>query len=119
MIISNSNPSLSNARLRASAMFVVFLTLYIRVCSSGQNPSPKRNALWAILAIRVCTDPHFKNRPEIVDRFLAYWKLNGNFGNLPGILETYRVFWKLTENFGNLPGILETYRVFWKLTGYF
>ncbi len=39
---------------------------FICVCSSGPNPSPKRNGLWAILAIRVCTDPHFKNRPGIV-----------------------------------------------------
>ncbi len=47
--------------------FEVFLTLFILVCSSGQNPSPKRNGLWAILAIRVCKDPHFKNLPEILD----------------------------------------------------
>jgi len=31
----------------------------------GTNLSPKRNGLWVIFAIRVCTDTHFKNLLEI------------------------------------------------------
>ncbi len=99
LIISNSNPflqtSLPNHRSRASATFVVFLTRFIRVCSSGPNPSPKRNGLWAILAIRVCTDPHFKHRPEIVDHpgtfgilFSTYYALGHTYCNL-----TYYLGW--------------------------
>ncbi len=51
------------------------LMRFIRVCSSGQNPLPKHNRLWAILAIKMCTDPRFKNRPEIVHH-------PGTFGTL-------------------------------------
>ncbi len=47
-------------------MFVVFLLLFICVCSSEPHPSPKRNGLWAILAIRVWMDLHFKFSTEIV-----------------------------------------------------
>ncbi len=68
---------------------------FIRVCSPGPNLSPKRNGLWAILAIRVCTDPHFKNRPEIVDHlgtfgilFSTYYALGHTYCNL-----TYYLGW--------------------------
>jgi len=71
LIISNSNPflqtTLPNGRSHASARFVVFYMFYILnafycicVCISGPNLLPKRNGLWAILAIRVCTDQHLK-----------------------------------------------------------
>ncbi len=30
----------------------MFVVLFICVCSSGMNPHPKRNGLWAILLIR-------------------------------------------------------------------
>ncbi len=97
--ISNSNPflqtSLPNCRSHTFATFVVFLTHFIRVCSSGLNPLRKRNGLWAILAIRVCMDPHFKNRPEIVDHtgtfgilFSTYYALGHTYFNL-----TYYLGW--------------------------
>ncbi len=74
----------------ASATFVVFLKYVVRVCGSGPNPSPKCNGLWAILAIRMCMDPHFKNRPEIVDHL-------GNFGIL------FSTYYALGHTYCNLP----------------
>jgi len=76
-------------------MFCSFLTLFTHVCSSELNPPPKRNELWTILAVIVCTDPHFKNLLEIVDHpgtfgilFSTYYALGHTYFNL-----TYSLGW--------------------------
>ena len=67
----------------------------MRELCSELNPSPKHSRLWAILVIRKCTDPHFKNRPEIVDHpgtfgilFSTYYALGHTYSNL-----TYYLGW--------------------------
>lgn len=66
-----------------------FVKLFMSVWCSKPNPPLKHNGLWVILAIRVCTVPHFDNRTEIVDH-------SGTFGILYYALgHTYKLTYYL------------------------
>ncbi len=89
LIISNSNPFCKPLYLIVDSICHDFSFSKAFYTCFGPNPSPKRNGLWAILAIIVCTDPNYRNLPEIVDHpgtfgilFSTYYALGHTYCNI-------------------------------------